>query len=88
MQKLYVSKVCALLTPGTTTIRNVPVGVTYGFNSKTVNLNETDLPSIARGQLISLKTGLKAAALKTTDRMSRLHLQDLAVRIEKALDPK
>jgi hypothetical protein len=66
----------------------VPVGVTYGFNTRTVNLNQTDLPSIARGQLVGLKASVKAAAARSTDRLSKLHLLDLAARIENALDPK
>jgi hypothetical protein len=88
IQKLYIDKVIGLLKPGTTTVRSVPVGVTYGFTTKTVNLSQTDLPSIARGQLIGLKTQIKTAASKTTDRMSKFHLLDLISRIDAALDPK
>ncbi|WP_269684352.1 zinc-dependent metalloprotease [Flavobacterium lacustre] len=88
IQKLYIDKVIGLLKPGTTTVRSVPVGVTYGFTTKTVNLSQTDLPSIARGQLISLKNQIKTAASKTTDRMSKFHLLDLISRIDEALDPK
>jgi hypothetical protein len=51
-------------------------------------LNQTDLPSIARGQLVGLKASVKAAAARSTDRLSKLHLLDLAARIENALDPK
>ena len=88
IQKLYIDKVIGLLKPGTTTVRSVPVGVTYGFTTKTVNLSQTDLPSIARGQLISLKNQIKTAASKTTDRMSKFHLLDLICRIDAAIDPK
>jgi len=88
LQKLYINKLSALLKVSNTTVRTVPVGVTYGFNTKTVNLSETDLPSIVRGQLMSLKSGLKAAAQNSSDRMSKFHLQDLAARVEQALDPK
>ena len=59
-----------------------------GFNTKIVNLNQTDLPSIARGQLVRLKSNAKAAAARATDRLSKLHLLDLVARIDKALDPK
>jgi hypothetical protein len=88
LQKVFIDKVTGLLNPGNTTVRSVPVGVTYGFNTKNVNLNQTDLPSIARGQLVSLKSNIKAAAAKSTDRLSKLHLLDLVSRIDKALDPK
>ncbi|WP_374507448.1 zinc-dependent metalloprotease [Flavobacterium sp.] len=88
LQKVFIDKVTGLLNPGNASVRSVPVGVTYGFNSRTVNLNQTDLPSIARGQLVSLKSNIKAAAAKSTDRLSKLHLLDLVSRIDKALDPK
>ena len=88
MQKLYVNKLCELLNPGKTNVRSNIVGSNFGSKTKTVDLNETDLPSITRGQLVSLKNTLKSSAVKATDKLTRLHLQDLASRIEKALDPK
>ena len=88
IQKLYVDKMIELLKPGTTMVRAVPVGVTYGFTTRRVNLAQTDLPSIARGQLNSLKNEMKLASSRMTDRMSRYHLQDLISRIGQALDPK
>jgi hypothetical protein len=88
LQKVFIDKVTGLLTPGTASVRSVPVGVTYGFNSRTVNLNQTDLPSIARGQLISLKSSIKIATIQSTDRLTKLHLLDLVARIDKSLDPK
>ncbi|WP_144891915.1 zinc-dependent metalloprotease [Flavobacterium tiangeerense] len=88
IQKIYVDKMIELLKPGTTTVRSVPVGVTYGFNSRRVNLAQTDLPSIARGQLIALKNDLKMSSLKMTDKISKYHIQDLIYRISDALNPK
>jgi hypothetical protein len=88
IQKLYVDKMIELLKPGTAMVRSVPVGVTYGFTTRRVNLAQTDLPSIARGQLNSLKNEMKLASSRMTDRMSRYHLQDLISRIGEALDPK
>jgi hypothetical protein len=58
VQKLYVDKLIELLKPGTTVVRSAPVGATSGFTTR-VNLAQTDLPSIARGQLLSLKSDLK-----------------------------
>jgi hypothetical protein len=56
VQKLYVDKLIELLKPGTTVVRSAP-GATSGFTTRKVN--QTDLPSIARGQLLSLKSDLK-----------------------------
>ena len=77
-----------LLTPSSAMVRSVPVGVTYGYKTRRVNLAQTDLPSIVRGQLNSLKNELKLASSLMTDRMSKYHLQDLVSRISDALDPK
>jgi hypothetical protein len=88
IQKIYIDKMIDLLKPGNATVRSVPVGVTYGFNTRTVNLAETDLPSIARGQLISLKNDLKMSSVRMTDRMSKYHVLDLISRINEALNPK
>lgn len=88
IQKLYVDKMIELLKPVTAMVRSVPVGVTYGFKTRKVNLAQTDLPSIARGQLNSLKNEMKLASSIMTDRMSRYHLQDLVSRISEALNPK
>lgn len=87
IQKLYVDKMIDLLTPGTANVRSVPVGVTYGFNTRRVNLAQTDLPSITRGQLINLNNNLKMSASRMTDKMSKYHVQDLISRINMALDP-
>ena len=89
IQKLYVDKLIGFLNPGNVTVRSVPVGVTYGFSSRSVNLNQTDLPSIARGILVSLKNEIKlTASVKMTDRVSKFHLLDLVSRIEKAFSTK
>ncbi len=88
VQKLYVDKLIELLKPGTTTVRAVPVGTTSGFTTRKVNLAQTDLPSIARGQLLNLKNDLKISTSSISDKMSKYHLLDLINRISEALDPK
>lgn len=88
IQKIYVDKLIELLKPGSATVRSVPVGVTYGFNTRKVNLAQTDLPSIARGQLNTLKNELKMATIRMTDTVSKYHIQDLIARIGEALNPK
>ncbi len=88
IQKLYVDKLIELLKPGTASVSSVPVGVTYGFKTRKVNLAQTDLPSIARGQLTSLRNELKSATPRMSDRMSKYHILDLVFRIGEALDPK
>ena len=81
LQKLFVNKLAALLKPETVSIR-------AGGTTRRVNLDETDLPSVARGQLNSLRNAMRLALVKTTDRLSKFHLQDLVSRIDKAFNPK
>lgn len=88
IQKVYIDNLIGLLKPAKVAVRSIPVGVTYGFNTKMVDLNQTDVPSIARGELQSLKSQLGAAISKATDKLTKYHLQDLYNRIDSALDPK
>ena len=81
LQKLFVNKIAALLKPETVNVRSA--GTT-----RRVNLDETDLPSIARGQLNSLRNEMRLALVKTPDRLSKFHLLDLIARIDKAFNPK
>ncbi|HVY69267.1 MAG TPA: zinc-dependent metalloprotease [Verrucomicrobiae bacterium] len=48
----------------------------------------SDLPALARGELKSILTAVRSAESKARDRSTYLHLQDLAYRIDHALDPK
>lgn len=80
LQKLFVENVIKAL--------DIDKKATARFNRKTIKLSETDIPSIARGQLTELKSQLKVAASLTSDRLSKFHLQDLVSRIDTALNPK
>jgi hypothetical protein len=88
LQKVYVNELISFLKPGKASVRSVPVGVTYGFNTRTVDLSETDLPSVARGELTALKAMIGSAAPRVSDTLTRYHLKDLYQRIDMALDPK
>lgn len=88
LQKVYVGELISFLKSGKTSVRSVPVGVTYGFSTRTVDLNETDLPSVARGELTALKAEIGSAASRASDKLTRYHLKDLYQRIDMALDPK
>lgn len=88
LQKVFVGALIGALEPGKTALVTVPVGATYGYSSKSVDLMSTDLPSIARGHLTQLRRQLLSASARVSDTMSKYHYQDLAKRIEMALDPK
>ncbi len=87
LHKIYIDKLVALLKPGIVNMRSIPVGATYGFSNRNVDLALTDLPSVVRGHLVQLANQL-AIAEKVNDRLSKFHYQDLRKRITLALDPK
>ena len=80
LQKAYVEALINLLN---TTPQASPNPFLPSVNTKT-----TDVTSVARAQLVALKTQITAAIPGTSDKMSKYHLQDVSERIKKALDPK
>jgi hypothetical protein len=53
-----------------------------------MNFKNTDVTSVARAQLVSLRSEMQKVAASYPDKMSKYHLEDLIFRIGKALDPK
>ena len=74
LQKTYVEALITVITPNPT----IPAQV--GRNN--------DAISVARAQLVALKSEATAAIGGTSDKMSKYHLQDIVARISKALDPR
>jgi hypothetical protein len=82
VQKTFVERLNNILNPP------APTGVTVSFGgASSLNVGRTDLPAIARAQLVKLRAQVVAAIPTTTDSMSKIHLQDLQERINRALDP-
>ncbi|TLV00062.1 zinc-dependent metalloprotease [Dyadobacter luticola] len=88
LQKVYAEKLMDMLKPGKANVQSIPVGITYGFSTRVVELEKTDLPSVARAHLETLKAALPGAIAKSTDKITKYHLQDVLQRIKLALDPK
>ena len=88
LQKIHVDKLIDLLKPGKATVVSIPAGALYASNSRVVELEKTDLPSVARGHLEILKASIKKAIPLKTDKMSIYHLKDVLQKIDLALDPK
>lgn len=60
-----------------------------GYQKSTiVNTSQSDIRSLVRAELNTLKRNIRNAIAKTSDRMSNYHLQDSAERIEMILNPK
>ena len=86
LQKVYIDALINLLNAAPPSIpAGLPPGLLLLFGG---DIKNTDVPSIARAQLIELRAGILAAAPVETDKLSKYHLQDLAERIKEALNPK
>ncbi|OOG78854.1 zinc-dependent metalloprotease [Algoriphagus sp. A40] len=55
------------------------------FVGPQINASQSDIRPMARGELKTLQTQIRAAIGRTSDRMSKLHLEDALARIEKIL---
>jgi hypothetical protein len=86
LQKVYVESLISLVSPPPPIM--LPAGLPRGLVIFTGDIKNTDVPSIARAQLVDLKNEIAAAILKEGDKVSRYHLQDVAERIKQALNPK
>ena len=86
LQKSYVNVLTDLIGPAPIVIN---LGGGGGFNVNTsVNLDKSDIKSFVRAHLTTLRAEINAAAAAMSDPMSKYHLQDVAKRIDEALDPR
>jgi hypothetical protein len=83
LQKSYVERMISLLNPSAPPVISGGFSISFGPDTK-----KTDISSMARAHLVSLRNELVTAAPSYTDNMSKYHLQDLSERIKQALDPK
>ncbi|HEX5668162.1 MAG TPA: zinc-dependent metalloprotease, partial [Chitinophagaceae bacterium] len=86
LQKSYVERMSGLLNPSPAS-----GGITISFGgaiTPSTDVMKSDISSVTRAHLIQLRSELVNAAASYPDMMSRYHLQDLAERIKRALDPK
>jgi len=85
LQKSFVERLGAIINPPTPTATG---GIIITFGPPTADLKKSDIISVAKGTLRSLRSEIAAALPAYTDRMSRMHLQDLSERIERILNPR
>ena len=58
------------------------------FKQSAVNIGQSDIKAMVRGELNRIKRDVRSATSKAPNTTSRYHLQDAIARINKALDPK
>jgi hypothetical protein len=91
LQKTYVNALINLVDPPPPVVPAAGAGGRGGRGFAglfTGNIKNTDVPSIARAQLVDLKNEIAAAIPRMIDKLSRAHLQDVQERIKQALNPK
>lgn len=85
LQKTYTEALISLISNAAPSL-TLQVGSFTTFFGPSVK--NTDISSIVRAHLAELRGSILAAIPGTTDNLSKYHLQDVAERIKKALDPK
>jgi hypothetical protein len=86
LQKAYIERMLELIPKEGTPAMGI-VAAAFGA-APAPRINNTDLPSIARGHLMDLQAEIKRGIGRTNDRITRYHLIDVERRIENALNPK
>lgn len=87
LQKSYVNILSAIIAPPKTS--ETTIVINFGGTSRPqLSADKSDIKSLVRAHLVSLRNEIKAAIPGTTDEMSRYHLQDVVTRIDNALNPK
>jgi uncharacterized protein DUF4953/uncharacterized protein DUF5117/uncharacterized protein DUF5118 len=86
LQKQYVQALITLIKPEPPTV--LPGNLPRGLQVFSGDIRFTDVPSVARAQLVELRGEISGAIARETDKMSKYHLQDVLERIREALNPK
>ncbi|RRQ50697.1 DUF5117 domain-containing protein [Maribacter algicola] len=85
LQKAHVDRLAYLMTAE----NQKKLSDFGGYRKSTeVNTSQSDIRSVARAELNLLKRNIRNAIGKTSDRMSRYHLEDVTERIDHILDPE
>lgn len=86
LQRAHVEQLERLLTKEQRPIRNSALRNFMGYSR--VDVSQSDIRPIARGELGQIKNMARRAATMSTDTMTKYHYQDIAARVEAILNPK
>lgn len=89
LQKVHAEKLITMLTnPPAATRPAGFAGAGFSFNpGPYTDVQKSDIMSVTRAYLVQLQSDIRTALPGQTDKMSRYHLEDVLVRINRALDP-
>ncbi|WP_339609803.1 zinc-dependent metalloprotease [uncultured Roseivirga sp.] len=68
--------------------RNLQSGYIDRMETLMKDTSQSDISSVARAELKTLQARIKAAIPRTSDRMSKIHLEDALEKVSNILDPK
>lgn len=85
LQKSYINSLINLLKPAAASTTSSGGGITISISGGN---DKNDVSSVVKAHLASLRNEINAAATGSTNLMTKYHLQDLAKRIDNALNPK
>ncbi len=85
LQRAHIDQLAYLMTEEQ---QSIPAAYRSFFVRTDVDASQSDIRSVARAELNELKKLSKAAIPRTSDKLSKYHLEDAIARIEKILDPK
>ncbi|HSZ87232.1 MAG TPA: zinc-dependent metalloprotease [Puia sp.] len=90
LQKVFVETLGNIINGTASGIRIVGLSgrTASAFGITNVNVRTSDIISVAKGTLRTLKTDINAALPAITDKMTKYHLQDMVERINLILNPK
>ncbi len=90
LHRVYVERLAALMTPPEPAPGGGPGGGGGGSPSPLLappNVERSDLPALARSEMITIRDAARRAAPRAANGMIRAHWLDIAARIDQALDP-
>jgi hypothetical protein len=83
LQRAYIDAADHAINPPA-----APVNATGAQAAQAAAFRSSDARALLRGELIELQRAVRAAVSRTTDPMTRLHLRDADLEIERILDPR
>jgi len=85
LQKAYVERVGQIINPPSTNFGGIFFSI--GSPAAMTDTKKSDIISVLKANLRSLRAEIKSAYPVITDKMTQYHLQDVADRIDRILDP-
>ena len=83
LQRAHIDRLAYLMTA-----ENLAGASRFGRSSTPLNTSQSDLRAVVRAELNTLKRNVRNAIPRTSNTLSKIHLQDVLERIDLILDPK